>query len=408
MIITQFYWMRQAYDVEKKIFDSKVKDALKSVAGGLMRSNENFSPSEDSLKNEATLSYSITMFEEINPISLENLLIREFKEQSINNDFEYGIFSCDKRKMVHSRYVSMQEKTEGHTKDALPEFTMSNSDHNYFKVHFPHRAVFSTGEMYKWLISSSLLFAVLIILGTAIFIIFRQKRLSEIQKNFVNNMTHEFKTPLATMKIASEVLKNPNIVNNPQRLLNYASIIGNETNHLTQQVERVLQMAKTGSNQIELSKEHFNLKNMLDELIDKTYAPLVRSRGGKLELDFHSEAIVLYADKLHFKNLMGNLLDNAIKYCDKTPVIKINVEQKEGDVCIQIQDNGIGISKENLKNIFKRFYRVPTGNLHDVKGFGLGLNYVKLICERHGGKISVKSTLGKGSEFTIFIPENDL
>jgi two-component system phosphate regulon sensor histidine kinase PhoR len=243
----------------------------------------------------------------------------------------------------------------------------------------------------------------MIILAYAIFIIFRQKRLSEIQKDFVNNMTHEFKTPLATIKISSEVLKNPNIINNQERLLNYETIINNETLHLTNQVERVLQMAKSGKDTISLNKEDFELAPNLEEIIDKTYKPLIRSRGGDIQLEVE-DGLMIFADKLHFKNVIVNLLDNAIKYCREAPQIMIKAGRDQDQIKISIQDNGIGMSPENVKHIFDKFYRIPTGNLHDVKGFGLGLNYVKLIIKQHGGNIKVNSELDKGSEFCIFIP----
>jgi len=245
----------------------------------------------------------------------------------------------------------------------------------------------------------------LLILAYAIIIIFKQKRLSEIQKDFVNNMTHEFKTPLATIKISSEVLKNPKIINNPERLLNYATIINNETTHLTNQVERVLQMAKSGRNTIELNREILELNPMLQTMLDKTYRPLVRSRGGDILVHINPTDIKLFVDELHFKNVISNLLDNAIKYCTNKPYIIIDCSEVKDGVKISFKDNGIGISKENLAHVFDKFYRIPTGNLHDVKGFGLGLNYVKLICKQHGGNIKVTSTLEKGSEFCIFIPK---
>lgn len=406
MLSTQLYWVKSSYELERKIFDSKVKEALNQVADGLLRANENFSPAADLAKKEGELYYTVEIGDLINAVALEKLLIREFAAQSVASDFEYAIYSCDDNEIKNSRYVYMTKDRTGDTKDVVQGFENTHNLTNYFAVQFPNRNIFLSGEMNKWLVSTALLFAVLLILGYALFIIFKQKRLSEIQKNFVNNMTHEFKTPLATMKISAEVLKNPNIINNPQRLLNYATIISNETAHLTKQVERVLHMAKNKKGTIELNKEAVKIKDLIDEITDKTYVPLIRSRGGQLDINYADEELIVYADTLHLKNMIGNLLDNAIKYCTETPKITMNIKDSNGLMRIDIHDNGIGISEENLKNIFKRFYRVPTGNVHDVKGFGLGLNYVRLICERHGGKITAQSTLGKGSTFSIFIPTN--
>jgi len=408
MLATQLYWVKTSYDVEHKIFDSKVKAALNSVASGLLRSNNNFTSTPNNLaEKKGDLFFTVQIGDPIDPIALEKLLIREFTYKSITADFEYGIYSCNNNKIEHSRFVYLSKNKIGDTKDVVKGFDNAENENNYFAVQFPNRNIFLSGEMNKWLLSTALLFAVLLILGYALFIIFKQKRLSEIQKNFVNNMTHEFKTPLATIKISAEVLKNPNIVNNPQRLLNYATIVANETEHLTKQVERVLHMAKSNKNTIELNLEPINIKELIDEITDKTYTPWIRSRGGELTINYENESLIVMADSLHLKNVLGNLLDNAIKYCDETPIITVNIYVRQENMHIDIKDNGIGINEENLKNIFKRFYRVPTGNVHDVKGFGLGLNYVRLICERHGGKITAQSTLGKGSTFSIFIPINN-
>jgi two-component system phosphate regulon sensor histidine kinase PhoR len=290
--------------------------------------------------------------------------------------------------------------------ELIPKKFPKNLKHNnYFAIHFPNLDRLLTNEMIGWGLSSLVLFLFLLILAYVIFSIFRQKRLSEIQKDFVNNMTHEFKTPLATIKISSEVLKNPNIVHNPERLLNYATIINNETIHLTNQVERVLQMAKSGKEVIALNIENVELEPMLQEIIEKTYKPLLRSRGGDIRVNMITKNIFLNVDKLHIKNVIGNILDNAIKYCKLKPSIVISCKEEKDRISICIKDNGIGISKENLPHVFDKFYRIPTGNLHDVKGFGLGLNYVKLICRQHGGDIKVLSELEKGSEFCIFIPK---
>ena len=338
---------------------------------------------------------------------MKHLIRRELLAQQIKTDFKVSVFDCESSNMIYSEYVSDTKADENIDIPLPKEYLHNIKGNNYFGVYFPSLKSYLTKEMFNWIISSIVLVLFLFILAYAIFIIFRQKRLSEIQKDFVNNMTHEFKTPLATIKISSEVLKNPNIVNNPERLLNYATIINNETIHLTHQVERVLQMAKSGKDIIQLNKENVEVKPLLLETIEKTYKPLVRSRGGDIKIECTKDDLYVYADKLHLKNVISNVLDNAIKYCTKKPIITLSASETEDSIVIAIKDNGIGISKENIKNIFNKFYRIPTGNLHDVKGFGLGLNYVKLICKSHGGDIKVNSELDKGSEFCIFIPKNN-
>lgn len=406
MIVSQYFWIRKAYELEKNIFHTHATIALKNVALQLLKMNDNHSTVDSIVTRVSPKYYTVQINDKIDSTVLENLLRRELLAQQIKTDFEYSVYDCESAKMRYGKYVSMSKLDKNEV--IIPSvFPQKFKENNYFGVHFPQLDKFLTKEMTNWFFSSFILLLFLLILAYAIFIIFRQKRLSEIQKDFVNNMTHEFKTPLATIKLSSEVLKNPNIVQNPERLLNYATIINNETTHLTNQVERVLQMAKSGRDRLDLNKEQVELMPLILEIIDKTYKPLLRSRGGDIVVDMKPETISFVVDKLHIKNVISNLLDNAIKYCVRQPHIEIVCKEDNNQVIISIKDNGIGISKENLKNIFHKFYRIPTGNLHDVKGFGLGLNYVKLICKQHGGNIKVTSELDKGSEFCIFIPKNN-
>jgi two-component system phosphate regulon sensor histidine kinase PhoR len=408
MFAAQYVWIKKAYELEKNIFNTHVTIALKNVADQILRMNDNTSLMDSIISRQQDSYYTVQVNDNIDSTALEYLLKRELLAQQIKTDFEYSVYDCASEEMKYGKYVSYTNTEIKPDDNKLESFPRNPklSGNNYFAVHFPHLDHYITQEMSNWIWSTLILVLFLVILAYAIFIIFRQKRLSEIQKDFVNNMTHEFKTPLATIKLSSEVLKNPNIVNNPERLLNYATIINNETLHLTNQVERVLQMAKSNKEGINLNIDHVSLKEMLDEIIEKKYKPLLRSRGGNIKVDMDSTETELYVDKLHFKNVISNLLDNAIKYCELQPVILISTKENSQGVQIAIKDNGIGIDKGDLKNIFKKFYRVPTGNVHKVKGFGLGLNYVKLICKLHGGDIKVTSDLGIGSEFTIFIPRN--
>lgn len=406
MIISQIFWLKKDYELEKKIFETRVTIALKNVAEHLLRMNNNYSQVDSIITKVSDNYYTVQVNDEIDSTVLEPLLSRELLAQQLKTDYEYMVYDCSSEKVKYGKYVSMTKGENKEEKLVPSDFPKNKKENNYFGVHFPKMKDLLAKEMISWFISTCVLLLFLIMLAYAIFIIFKQKRLSEIQKDFVNNMTHEFKTPLATIKISSEVLKNPNIVNNPDRLLNYATIINNETIHLTNQVERVLQMAKSTKDKIALKKEPFEIKSALEDIYEKTYKPLIRSRGGEITLNVEPPDLTLFADKLHFKNVIVNILDNAIKYCKVTPNILIEVRDAEDRIKILIKDNGIGISKENLKLIFNKFYRIPTGNLHDVKGFGLGLNYVKLIIEEHGGEIKVSSELDKGSEFCIFIPKN--
>lgn len=216
-------------------------------------------------------------------------------------------------------------------------------------------------------------------------------------------MTHEFKTPIATIAVSTEVLKSPDIIRQPERLLNYATIIENENTRLKHHVERVLQMAKLDKESIELKKESLNLHDVVQEVVRGMHGAL-QDKQVKVELSLTAEQPVIQADRLHITNVIYNLLDNAIKYSAENPRIEITVKQGDKSVVLEVRDNGIGVQEDDQKKIFQKFFRVSTGNVHNVKGFGLGLNYVKQIVEAHRGKISIKSSLGEGCTFRIYLP----
>jgi len=236
-----------------------------------------------------------------------------------------------------------------------------------------------------------------------LFVILRQRRLSEIQKDFINNMTHEFKTPIATIAISADVLKSPDVIRFPERLLNYATIIQNENNRLKQHVERVLQMARLDKEDVALKKETVSIHDIIEEAVRNISLPL-QAVQGKIDLHLSAEGYHVSGDRLHLTNVLFNLIDNAIKYSRTSPSIHITTRNLNDQIVIDVEDNGIGISADQQKKVFHKFYRVPTGNVHDVKGFGIGLNYVKVIAMAHKGKISLVSEPGKGSTFTVMLP----
>jgi two-component system phosphate regulon sensor histidine kinase PhoR len=216
-------------------------------------------------------------------------------------------------------------------------------------------------------------------------------------------MTHEFKTPISTIAVSAEVLKDPNIIHQPERLLNYATIIEKENTRLKHQVDRVLQMVRLDKEDIGLKKEMVDLHQVIEDAIRNTSGAL-HERNGSISCALSATKPLLMADKLHLTNVVYNLIDNAIKYCKQSPHIVIRTKDVDQNLLLEIEDNGIGISPENQKRVFQKFFRVPTGNVHDVKGFGIGLNYVKSIIEAHKGSIRLESDLGKGCIFKISLP----
>jgi two-component system phosphate regulon sensor histidine kinase PhoR len=340
------------------------------------------------------------MNSEVDAALLEFLLTSEFQKRNIKADFEYGIYDCSIEKMVYGNYVPLKTSKDQPGTKSLPWWPTQGY---HFGVQFPYREAHIINQMGIWSFSSVVLLLVIIFFSYTLFIILKQKRLSEIQKDFINNMTHEFKTPISTIAVSTEVLKDPAIIQQPERLLNYTTIIEKENNRLKQQVERVLQMARLDKEDIGLKKEVVDIHQVIQEAIKNSSMGL-HERQGKITCMLNATRHELKADKLHLTNVLNNLLDNAIKYCQSIPEILIHTNDHDRNICIEVKDNGIGIGAENLKRVFQKFFRVSTGNVHDVKGFGLGLSYVKGIVEAHGGKINLESELGRGSQFKILLP----
>ena len=398
--ITQIYWVRRAFDLKEAEFERTVHAALYNVAHQIFDINKTPSPANNPVKQLSTNYFVVMVNSEIDANLLEFLLRNEFEKRSIDADFEYGVYDCSSERMIYGNYVPLKTAKEKSTTKNLPKW--ANQGY-YFGVQFPNRAAHIINQMGIWSFSSIVLLLVITFFSYTLFVILKQKRLSEIQKDFINNMTHEFKTPIATIAVSAEVLKDPAIVHQPERLLNYAGIIEKENIRLKQQVERVLQMARLDKEAVGLKKEAVDVHQLIQDSI-RHHAMTLHDMKGQVHCELKASLANMEADKFHLLSVFNNLLDNAIKYCKAIPEITIRTLDHHKGLLIEIVDNGIGISYENQKRIFQKFYRVPTGNVHDVKGFGLGLSYAKTIVEAHGGEISVKSELGKGCAFRIYIP----
>jgi two-component system phosphate regulon sensor histidine kinase PhoR len=398
--ITQLYWVRRAFDIKEAEFERTVNTALINVANQIFDINNTPSPAANPVKQISTNYFIVMVNGDVDASLLEFLLRSEFEKRNIQADFEYGVYDCSSEKMKYGDYVPLAATKEKVTSKKLPTW---NHYAYYFGVQFPNREAHLINQLGIWSFSSFVLLVVIIFFAYTLFIILKQKRLSEIQKDFINNMTHEFKTPISTIALSTEVLKDPGIINQPERLLNYTTIIEKENSRLKQHVERVLQMARLDKEDIGLKKETVDIHQVIQDAV-KNNAHTLTEKNGTVDLDLQAEHYQMTADKLHLTNVFNNLIDNAIKYSKTSPDIRITTNQQNGSLVISITDNGIGIGAENQKRVFQKFYRVPTGNVHDVKGFGLGLSYVKTIIEAHKGNIRLESELGKGCTFRIWLP----
>ena len=399
---TQVYWVRKAFDIRENQFNHDADAALKNVAARIFEINKTPSTANNPVTQVSTNYFVVNINGPVDPKMLDFLLETEFEKRNITTDFESGVYDC-----IYKCMANDSDGSTGNTRmvseASLPKLENVPMDGYYFGVLFPRLEANLISQMGIWLFSSAVNLVVIFFFVYTIFVILKQRRLSEIQRDFINNMTHEFKTPISTIAISAEVLKDPSIVNTPERLLNYTTIIQNENNRLKQQVERVLQMARLDREEIRLKKEVLDVHDIINEAV-KNISISKTTPNSNIELKLESPESKVHADKLHLTNVFFNLLDNAIKYCKETPRIIISTTRLNDLLHITVKDNGIGISPESHRKVVQKFYRVPTGNIHDVKGFGIGLNYVKLVMDSHKGRINLASELGKGSTFTLILP----
>lgn len=404
LIATQIIWVGKAYDLQEKQFNYDVQDALKNVVKQIMQHKKDSSLLIEPVKQISANQFNVSINDTLHPYYLESLLNKEFRNHQINISYEYAIYDCFTDSVVYSKLVTSGDSVEIANQPVSP--MQWEKDGHYFSVYFPSKKEHIFKKMGLWIFSSAMLFIVMIFFIYTISIILKQKRLSEIKNDFINNMTHELKTPISTISLSSEALLRNDIAENPKRLKNYAQIIFNENNRLKKQVERVLQMATLEKEEIQLNKKQIDIHEIIKNSVN-TFKLGVEEKGGYINMNLNSADSKIFADEVHITNIIHNLLDNANKYSPEKPEITIRTENSDNGFLISVEDKGIGISKENQQYVFDKFYRVSTGNLHDVKGFGLGLNYVKTMVRAHQGRISVQSEIGKGSKFILFLPNGN-
>lgn len=341
--------------------------------------------------------------ERINKRTLDSLLSIEIHNRQIDIPYQFGVLSGQKQRVVlaSTGNVTMPVPDNVYKATLFPTDIFSSNDMLF--VYFPTRQEFIMGKMWTVFTSSSVLILVIMCcFYFAIATILKQKKLSDVKNDFINNMTHEFKTPISTISLACEVLQDEAVSKNPLQMNRYLHIIRDENKRLGLQVEKVLQAAMLDRGEVKLKITQVDMHEVIDHVL-QSMGVQIEQRNGKLELNLAAEQTSIEADEVHITNIIHNLLDNAIKYSPEAPQISICTRSLPDGISIKIADKGMGMTKEATNRIFDRFYRIPTGNVHNVKGFGLGLSYVKTVLQGHNGKIKVESQPNIGSTFEVFL-----
>ena len=425
ILLVQLLWVRKTIEIQStstaiqqksdslnlKEFSEQTNLALRNVLNVISNAIEDSSEHYGAIKQLNVNQFKVDIIQELDPYYLETLLKKALYNQNIHEDFTFGIYDCFSNQLTFSKLYKF-------TDDSLYTLVNNNiigldsarlklkNDGHYFTVFFPNvqnKLPQNTVFLSPWVYISTIVFLVLIFFGFSLATIIKQKRLSEVITDFINNMTHELKTPIATISLSSEMIMRLETDDDLEKAKKYAGIIFKENKRLETQVERVLNISTLDTENTTLNKKSLDFHELLVEVKD-TFDFNQLANGGKILIENNASVFTIQADPIHITNVVYNLLDNAVKYCTTKPFISITTKNERNYLVIEIKDNGIGIRKEDLKMIFDKFYRVSTGNIHDIKGFGLGLFYVKLIINEHNGSIDVKSKLGEGSTFTIKLP----
>lgn len=396
ILVAQLLWTKQAYNLEEKKFSQRAHIALLEVAKKMYEGTNHELPSENPVQKISNDYYIVNVDNDFEPEILEFYLKGEFEKANINTDFEYAMYNCHSDEMVYGNYVSRNQDK----KESSVYFPKHKNLVYYFAVRFPNEATYLFSSLKFWFVLSFSLVVILLVYVYSIVTILQQKKYSELQRDFINNMTHEFKTPLSSILIASNYLKKQDKIQSDEKLDKYTEIIINQSNKLNSHIEKILSVAKSDNAPLVLDKKNVKVLPILKEVIENI---TLKYENVRISIESESD-FEIAADVFHFTNIVYNLLDNSIKYCENQPEILIRLTSEQQQLKMEFIDNGIGITPKKLSEIFDKFYRIPNSKSNEVNGFGLGLYYVKKICTLHHWKIKAFNNAQNGLTMTLLIP----
>lgn len=401
IIFIQMSWIRDAIKLKQKQRTQDLSNAtlqIKESAYTIFLRRNNIGYLDEESKTFYLQKFTV---QALTDDEVAQIIDKSLKRFNIKEAYEYSITNVFRESIAASKDFKPE-----YLNNAI-DFTLTPDKSAYVEtlhIYIKDDRNYIISSM-GWMIAASILFTTIIISAFALTVrtLFTQKKLSEIKSDFINNMTHELKTPLATISLAIDALTNEKVIHDTGKIKYFSGMIKEENKRMNKQVEKILQAARIEKQDIKLNLQEFDAHEVIRKIADNL-ALQIQERQGSLTLALDAKQFIIKADDVHFSNIIFNLLDNAIKYSSEKPEIEIHTQVVSNMMAIRVKDNGIGMTRETQLRVFEKFYRAHTGNLHNVKGFGLGLSYVKAMVEAHGGKVKVESVLGKGSTFSIYIP----
>jgi len=400
ILVAQLLWTKEAFSIEEKKFSQRAHVALLEVAKKLYQGTNQELPGKNPVRKISNDYYIVNIDNDFEPEILEFYLVSEFKKMNITTDFEYAMYNCQSDEMVYGNYISLSEKKQ--TKHSV-HFPKHKNLVYYFAIRFPNETSYLFSSLRFWFVLSIALIVILLVYVYSIFTLLQQKKYSDLQRDFINNMTHEFKTPLSSILIASNYLIKQNPILQDEKLEKYTHIIIDQSNKLNQHIEKILSVAKSDNAPLVLDKKTLNVLPILEAVIENS---TLKHPETQIEIKTDLATVTIEAEEFHFTNLVYNLLDNAIKYSENKPEICIAIAKVGKYLQFDFIDNGIGIDSKNIPFVFDKFYRIPSQKSNEVTGFGLGLYYAKKVCDLHHWKINIKCNPKKGCTFSLLIPQN--
>lgn len=405
ILFIQMSWINDALQLKQKDVQNGVENALKQVRLAvwdrfIFKNNVILLKEQDKqfyLQNNFKVDGSFSKEE------VDDVIDQKLRQSNVKLPFDFCVTNIYHDIVLQSDGFQLADIQSSKSIELSPEDALRSRETLYLLIKEDKNIIIR--DM-AWMIVASVVFTTVIILAFAVTVrtLFNQKKLSEIKSDFINNMTHELKTPLATISLAIDALTNEKVIHDTDKIRQYSSMIKEENKRMNKQVEKILQAARLEKEEIKLNLQKLDAHQVINKVADNI-ALQIQEKSGALHLNLNATNSFIEADEVHFSNIIFNLLDNAMKYSSESPQIEVlTLNTGNGMLSIKVKDNGIGMDKETQSRIFEKFYRAHTGNIHNVKGFGLGLSYVKAIVDAHNGKIRVESAPGKGSTFTVILP----